>query len=197
MLGLKRKRRKDFANFFQLAILLTCLLLGRLAIPKEDSHPRTCTITFGLAWRLPPEDARFYFLFLDLFFDFLFLLQIQSVGTPFKGSAGAGSGADLIKIFGYGCGSAFDLTVDGSALWVTGIQAETRKDVHFFHTVYADKGLIKYCNLAANTGLFVSIFLGVGFVLFLVHFCFQSCHGQTTEWPSFPKVLWKAEITWV
>ncbi len=82
-----------------------------------------------------------------------FCFQIQTVGTPFLGASGAGSGADLIKIFGFGCGAAFDLSLDGAALWESGIQAETRKDVFFYHTVYADKGLIKYCNLASNLAI--------------------------------------------
>lgn len=79
--------------------------------------------------------------------------KIQSVGTPYLGSAGAGSSADTIKIFGYGCGASFDLSIDGAALWQTGIQTEARKDVFFYRTQWADKGLIKYCNLASNAVL--------------------------------------------
>jgi hypothetical protein len=64
------------------------------------------------------------------------------------------------------------LSVDGAALWTSGIQTETRKgkivfvfvvclelieccfvDVFFYQTVYADSGVIKYCSLAANTVL--------------------------------------------
>lgn len=36
--------------------------------------------------------------------------KIQSVGTPYQGCTGAGSAANLIKVFGYGCGENFDLT---------------------------------------------------------------------------------------
>ena len=79
--------------------------------------------------------------------------KIQTIGTPYHGSSGAGSSADTIKIFGYGCGASFDLSVDGAALWESGIQTEARKDVFFYRTQWAESGLLKYCNLACNAVL--------------------------------------------
>lgn len=76
--------------------------------------------------------------------------KIQSVGTPYQGCTGAGSGADFIKVFGIGCGSNFDLSTDGAALWSAGIEESTRSDVYFYLTQWKDSGLIKYCKLAVN-----------------------------------------------
>lgn len=76
---------------------------------------------------------------------------IQSVGSPYKGCSGAGTAANLIKIFGFGCGENVDLTVDGSKLWLTGILPEMKKDVYYFTTTYKQGNLFgDYCNLAVN-----------------------------------------------
>ena len=76
--------------------------------------------------------------------------KIQSVGTPYMGTTGAGSGADFIAAFGIGCGANFDLSPEGSALWSAGIEEKTRDDVYFYLTQWKDEGLVKYCNLASN-----------------------------------------------
>merc|ERR1711916_254306 len=52
--------------------------------------------------------------------------------------------------FGVGCGENFDLTPDGSSLWLAGIQPAAAQDVYFYTTKWKDEGLIKYCNLASN-----------------------------------------------
>jgi len=76
---------------------------------------------------------------------------IQSVGSPYKGSTGAGSAADLAAIFGISCGSNFDLTHDGAALWLAGISPESAKDVYYYVTQYdPNDGIIHYCSLVTN-----------------------------------------------
>jgi len=76
--------------------------------------------------------------------------KLQSVGTPYQGNSGAGSAADLINIFGVGCGKNPSLTKDGAALWLAGITAETRAAVSFYTTQYPS-GLFNYCQ--AGVGL--------------------------------------------
>jgi len=76
--------------------------------------------------------------------------KIQTVGTPYQGTSIAGSSADMGKSFGIGCGSNYDLSHDGAALWLTGITSTARSDVSFYTTQYSTGGLINYCNLAVN-----------------------------------------------
>jgi len=77
--------------------------------------------------------------------------RIQSLGTPFKGNSGAGSAANLIKIFGYGCGENFDLTTDGSSLWLVGIAPDTRNEVFYYTTTYEQGNFFgDYCSIAVN-----------------------------------------------
>jgi len=77
--------------------------------------------------------------------------RIQSVGTPYYGCSGAGSAANLIKIFGYGCGENFDLTQDGSNLWISGITPASRKEVFYYTTTCKQGNLFgDYCNAAVN-----------------------------------------------
>jgi len=76
---------------------------------------------------------------------------IQSLGTPFQGNTGAGSAANLIKLFGFGCGENFDLTTDGANLWLPGITTDTRKQVYSYTTTYVQgKFFGDHCNLAVN-----------------------------------------------
>ena len=79
--------------------------------------------------------------------------KLQSVGTPYQGNSGAGSAADLINIFGVGCGANPSLTKDGAALWLSGITSESRKAVSFYTTQYTP-GLFRYCQ--AGVGLVLS-----------------------------------------
>jgi pimeloyl-ACP methyl ester carboxylesterase len=62
--------------------------------------------------------------------------KIQSVGTPYLGCSGAGVAATLIGVFGFGCGENFDLSLDGSALWLSGISHESRSQVYYYTTTY-------------------------------------------------------------
>jgi len=76
---------------------------------------------------------------------------IQSVGTPFKGCTAAGTLAELGKVFGVGCGSNTDLSLDGAVNWLAGISMESRRSVHFYTTTYEQGTFFgDYCNLAMN-----------------------------------------------
>jgi len=68
---------------------------------------------------------------------------VQSVGTPYYGNSGAGCLADLINIFGFGCGANYDLSREGSALWLSTISEDSRKQVNYYTTSY---GKFPYCN---------------------------------------------------
>lgn len=59
---------------------------------------------------------------------------IQSVGTPYQGTALAGNLALLGEIFGAGCGPNWDLTYDGASLWLSGIPSWARSRVHYWTT---------------------------------------------------------------
>jgi len=76
---------------------------------------------------------------------------IQSVGTPYRGCTGAGSAANLIKIFGVGCGANSDLTVDASVSWLAGIASLVRKDIAYYTSTYQQGNFFgDYCNMAVN-----------------------------------------------
>jgi len=74
---------------------------------------------------------------------------LQSVGTPYKGNSGAGTAADLIKLFGVSCGSNADLTKSGATLWLKDIAIEHRRHTYYYRTRYPD-GFLQYCNLATQ-----------------------------------------------
>jgi hypothetical protein len=75
---------------------------------------------------------------------------LQSVGSPYRGSALAGTIASIGYVFGVKCGSVYELTRDGSALWLATIPMERRKYVWYATTVYPSWS---YCNLLANAVL--------------------------------------------
>ncbi len=80
---------------------------------------------------------------------------IQSVGTPYQGTALAGNLALLGDLFGAGCGTNWDLTYDGSALWLSGIPGWARSRVYYHTTSFKDVWWrYDYCNIA--TDLFLS-----------------------------------------
>jgi len=77
--------------------------------------------------------------------------KIQALGTPFQGCSAAGSAANLGKAFGVGCGENFDLSTDGAVLWLSGISADSRDEVHFYTTTYKQGNFFgDYCNMAVN-----------------------------------------------
>jgi len=76
---------------------------------------------------------------------------VQSVGSPFLGCSAAGSAANLGKAFGVGCGTNYDMSVDGATLWATGLTPETQNLVYFYTTTYKRNQFFgDYCNLAVN-----------------------------------------------
>jgi hypothetical protein len=80
---------------------------------------------------------------------------IQSVGTPYQGTALAGNLAVLGQIFGAGCGTNYDLTYSGASAWLANIPTWARQKVYFHTTSFTDRWwAYDYCSLA--TDLFLS-----------------------------------------
>ncbi len=80
---------------------------------------------------------------------------IQSVGTPYQGTALAGNLAALGSVFGAGCGTNANLTYSGAASWLAGIPSWARAKVHYSTTSFTDVWYrYDYCNVA--TDLFLS-----------------------------------------
>jgi hypothetical protein len=76
---------------------------------------------------------------------------IQSVGTPYQGTALAGNLALLGQIFGAGCGSNTDLTYSGAASWLAGIPSWARARVFYHTTSFSDVWWrYDYCNIATD-----------------------------------------------
>jgi hypothetical protein len=76
---------------------------------------------------------------------------IQSVGTPYQGTALAGLAAVLGQIFGVGCGTNWDLTYDGASLWLAGIPSWARSRVYYFTTAFKDVWWrYDYCHIASD-----------------------------------------------
>ena len=76
---------------------------------------------------------------------------IQSVGTPYQGTALAGNLALLGQIFGAGCGSNYDMTYSGAASWLSGIPSWARAKVHYSTTSFTDVWYrYDYCNVATD-----------------------------------------------
>eukprot|EP01132_Coremiostelium_polycephalum_P002733 gene2733-3392_t len=78
---------------------------------------------------------------------------VQSVGTPYQGTALAGTLASIGGVVGIGCSSNDDLTLDGASLWLNSIPLDKRQLVYYTTTQYKTGGLVNYCNLAANAVL--------------------------------------------
>lgn len=76
---------------------------------------------------------------------------IQSVGSPYQGCTGAGDIANLGGSFGVGCGKNSDLSLDGAALWLPTISADTRAEVYYYTTTYKLGNLFgDSCSAAMN-----------------------------------------------
>jgi len=76
---------------------------------------------------------------------------IQSVGTPYSGCTAAGTLANLGEIFGVGCGSNTDLSLDGSKSWLTGISPAIAQKVYIYSTTYEQGAFFgDYCNMPIN-----------------------------------------------
>ncbi len=80
---------------------------------------------------------------------------IQSVGTPYQGTALAGNLALLGQIFGAGCGTNTDLTYNGAANWLATIPSWARNQVDYYTTSFSTRWwAYDYCHIA--TDLFLS-----------------------------------------
>ncbi|MEZ5427270.1 MAG: hypothetical protein R2747_13455 [Pyrinomonadaceae bacterium] len=76
---------------------------------------------------------------------------IQSVGTPYQGTALAGNLAALGSVFGAGCGTNYDLTYSGASAWLSGIPSWARAKVHYYTTSFKDVWWRwDYCNIATD-----------------------------------------------
>lgn len=76
---------------------------------------------------------------------------IQSVGTPYRGTALAGNLAILGQIFGAGCGTNNDLSYNGAAAWLANIPTWARAKVFYHTTSFEDVWWrYDYCNLATD-----------------------------------------------
>lgn len=76
---------------------------------------------------------------------------IQTVGTPYQGTALAGNLAVLGEVFGAGCGGNSDLTYSGAASWLAGIPSWARAKVHYSTTSFTDVWYrYDYCSLATD-----------------------------------------------
>ena len=76
---------------------------------------------------------------------------IQSVGTPYQGTALAGNLALLGQIFGAGCGSNSNMTYSGAATWLSDIPSWARAKVFYHTTSFTDVWYrYDYCQLATD-----------------------------------------------
>jgi hypothetical protein len=76
---------------------------------------------------------------------------IQSVGTPYRGTALAGNAAALGNVFGVGCGTNSNLTYSGASSWLAGISTASRAKANYFTTSFTDRAwLYDYCNVVTD-----------------------------------------------
>lgn len=76
---------------------------------------------------------------------------IQSVGTPYQGTALAGNLALLGQIFGAGCGTNSNMSYSGAASWLAGIPTWARAKVNYSTTSFTDVWYrYDYCNIATD-----------------------------------------------
>ncbi len=75
---------------------------------------------------------------------------IQTVGSPFQGTALAGNAAVLGDIFGFGCGENESLNYSGSANWLSLIPSAPRQQVYYHTTSFEDGFGFDYCNIITD-----------------------------------------------
>lgn len=76
---------------------------------------------------------------------------IQTVGTPYQGTALAGNLAAIGEIFGAGCGANYDLSYSGASVWLAGIPGWARAKVFYHTTSFTDVWYrYDYCQLASD-----------------------------------------------
>ena len=77
---------------------------------------------------------------------------VQSVGTPYQGCSGAGTGASLISLFGYGCGANADLTPSGATTWLAATVSEQCAQHVYYYTTKGRSS--NSCSWATNLVLY-------------------------------------------
>lgn len=76
---------------------------------------------------------------------------IQTVGTPYQGTALAGNLAAIGSVFGAGCGTNNDLTYSGAAAWLANIPTWARAKVFYHTTSFTDVWWrVDYCSLGTD-----------------------------------------------
>lgn len=76
---------------------------------------------------------------------------IQSVGTPYRGTALAGNAAALGSVFGVGCGTNSNMTYSGASSWLAGISTASRAKANFYTTSFTDRAwLPDHCNVVTD-----------------------------------------------
>ncbi len=76
---------------------------------------------------------------------------IQSVGTPYQGTALAGNLAAIGNVFGAGCGTNTDLTYSGASNWLSTIPTWARNAVDYYTTSFETKWWrYDYCHIATD-----------------------------------------------
>lgn len=76
---------------------------------------------------------------------------IQSVGTPYQGTALAGNAAVLGEVFGVGCGTNYDLTYSGASSWLSGVPSWARNAVNYYTTSFTDRWwAYDYCHIVTD-----------------------------------------------
>ncbi|MCA1779763.1 MAG: conditioned medium factor, partial [Xanthomonadaceae bacterium] len=76
---------------------------------------------------------------------------IQSVGTPYQGTALAGNLAAIGDVFGIGCGTNTDLTYSGAASWLSGVPSWARAAVNYYTTSFDWVWWrYDYCNIGSD-----------------------------------------------
>lgn len=76
---------------------------------------------------------------------------IQSVGTPYRGTALAGNLASVGDVFGAGCGYNNDLTESGADAWLSNIPTWARSKVNYYSTSFTWRWwAYDYCHLVTD-----------------------------------------------
>ena len=77
--------------------------------------------------------------------------KIQALGTPWLGTSLASNIAVLGQIFGVGCGPNFDMTYDGSELWISWIPTWVREETWYWTTSFEEfPNWYDYCQIISD-----------------------------------------------
>lgn len=74
--------------------------------------------------------------------------KIQSVCSPYHGNSGMATFGGLLELLG-GCDTNYDLSLDGAALWLSGISTASLEQTNFYVTEYKS-GFLASCNALVN-----------------------------------------------